>query len=291
MIDPEIISFNIGNLTIALRWYGLILMGAVMVGAWITDREFQRRGGDAEFVWDALIYVIPAGVVGSRLWYVLNTTLGGSRYFIENPVKIFNIPEGGLHIFGAIVFGGLVAYWYAKRHKIDMLMILDSIAPTLLISQALARPANYINQELYGPPTDLPWGIKIDSFFRIPPWNDLTLYPLETTRFHPTFAYEMIWNLITGGVMLWYSRRYPDKLKPGALFATWLVSAGVGRFIIEYFRPDQPVIPGTAFSYSRLVAILMTIIGILWLLVRYEVIHLSFWSPGRQAYRRTKKRK
>jgi phosphatidylglycerol:prolipoprotein diacylglycerol transferase len=289
MVDPIIFSFDIGDFTFALRWYGVILMTAVVIGTWIADREFQRRGGKSEFVWDALIYVVPAGVIGARLWYVINTTLGGNRYFIENPGRIIAIPEGGLHIFGAIILGGAVAYWYARRQKIDMLMVLDSLAPSLLIAQALARPANFINQELYGPPTDLPWGIKISALNRIAPWNDLALYPEETTRFHPAFAYEMAWNLIVGGILLWIANRYPKKVKPGALFAAWLLSAGIGRFIIEYFRPDQPRIPGTDFSYSRLIAILMAILGLVWLLVRYEVIRLPFWKPGRESYKTSKR--
>ncbi len=290
MIDPIIFSFDIGTVTFALHWYGVILMLAVVFGAWLADKEFRRRGGEEEFVWNTLVWVLPAGVVGARLWYVLNATVGGSTYFTENPGKIFAINEGGLHIFGAILFGGLVAYWYAKRNKVDFLLILDAMAPSLLLAQALARPANYINQELYGPPTTLPWGISILEENRIAPWNDMTAFS-DTTRFHPTFAYEMVWNIITGGILLWLARKYPEKFKPGAVFAAWMVCAGLGRFIVEAFRPDQPLIPGLLLSYSRLISGLMAVVGLVWLLVRYEKLKLKFWPAGPEAYWFAQKRK
>jgi phosphatidylglycerol:prolipoprotein diacylglycerol transferase len=291
MIDPIIFSFEIGDFTLAFRWYGLLIGIGVMVAGWIADREIRRRGGDGDIIWDGIFWVILAAIVGARLWYVINVTLGGSRQYIDNPVSIFRIPEGGLHIFGGFIFGLIAAYIYARRKKIDLLLILDSLAPALLIGQAVARPANFINQELYGPPTDLPWGISIAPENRIPPWNDFAQYPEATTRFHPTFAYEMIWNILAASLLMWISRKYEDKMKPGAIFAGWLILAGVGRVIIESFRPDQPRIPGTDFSYSRLIAILMAIGGVFWLLVRYEVIRLPFLSPGRETYRIKKKKK
>jgi phosphatidylglycerol:prolipoprotein diacylglycerol transferase len=291
MIDPIIFSFDIGKLHLAFRWYGVLIAIGVLIAAWVTEKEIVRRGGISDYVWDALLWVLPAAVIGARLWYVLNDILGGGRTFIDNPGRVIRITEGGLHIFGAILFGLGTAYLYAKRQKVDMLLILDSVAPALLIGQAVARPANFINQELYGQPTDLPWGIPIDAQHRLPPWNDLNLYPEETTRFHPTFAYEMLWNFLAAGLILWMVRRYEDRLKPGTAFAGWLVLAGVGRVIIETFRPDQPRVPGTALSWSRLIYALMAIVGIIWLLIRYEVIKLSFIPPGPEKYKLPRKKR
>jgi phosphatidylglycerol:prolipoprotein diacylglycerol transferase len=285
MIDPIIFQIELGNFTLAFRWYGLLIGLAVMVGAWLLSREVAWRGGDPEVVWDGALWVIPAAIIGARLWYVLNATLGGNRQYLDDPLSIIRITEGGLHIFGAFVFGLLAAFWYARRKKVDILLILDSIGPPLLIGQAMARPANFINQELYGPPSDLPWGIPISAENRMPPWNDLTQFPEESTRFHPTFAYEMIWNILAAALLLWISRRFKDRIKPGAMFAAWLVMAGIGRFFIEAFRPDQPRIPGTDLSYSRLIAGLMALGGLFWLLVRYEIIRLPFLKPGPEAYR------
>jgi len=267
MIDPIIFQFKLFGIPFALHWYGVLIMAAVLVGTWLTTVEVARRGSKTEFIWDALPVVLIAGIIGARLWYVLNATLGGNTYYVENPVKILMITEGGLHIFGAILLGGLTAYIYLRRTGVSFWLLLDSVAPALLIAQAVARPANFINQELYGQPTTLPWGIPIDAAHRLAQYADLTQYPVETTRFHPTFAYEMVWNLITGGLLLWVVRRFPERFKPGMAFACWLVLAGTGRFIVEAFRPDQPLIPGTALSYSRLIAGLMAVAGVVWLAV------------------------
>jgi phosphatidylglycerol:prolipoprotein diacylglycerol transferase len=285
MIDPVIFTIKIGNFALALRWYGLIIAFGVLVSAWLTEKEIMRRGGKPEFVWDALMWILPAGVIGARLWYVLNDIFGGGRAFLDDPGRILRITEGGLHIFGAIVFGFGAVYIFARRHKADLLLLLDSVAPALLIGQAVARPANFINQELYGPPTDLPWGIPITGSHRLVPWNDLVSYPVETTRFHPTFAYEMVWNFLTAGLLLWLVQRYEDRFKPGTAFAIWLILAGFGRVIIESFRPDQPRIPGTDLSWSRLIYAILAVTGFLWLLIRYEVIKLPFISPGPQRYK------
>jgi phosphatidylglycerol:prolipoprotein diacylglycerol transferase len=282
MIDP--IIFTIPGTNIAIHWYGVLMAAGVFAAGWVTAIGVRRRGEDPEYVWDGLIWAIPAGIIGARLWYCANVTLGGSRYYLEDPVRILRVWEGGLHFYGAVLFGGLAAYIYFRVHQLDFQLLLDAVAPALLIGQAVVRPANFINQELYGPPTNLPWGIRIEAARRIRPWVDLTRYPVETTRFHPTFAYEIIWNVLAAALLLWAARRYAEKLKPGALFAGWLVLEGVGRFWLEWFRPDQPVLPGTAISYSRIVAVLMAIAGGVWLLIRYEVVRVPFLSPGPSSY-------
>lgn len=290
MIDPIIFTLSLGKLHLVFRWYGVLIALGVIVAAWIAEKEIVRRGGKSDYVWDALLWVLPSAVIGARFWYVINDILGGGRTYLDEPARIFRISEGGLHIFGAMVFGLVTAYFYAKKQKVDLLLILDSVAPAMLIGQAVARPANFINQELYGPPTDLPWGIPIDATHRMPPWNDLINFPVETTRFHPAFAYEMVWNFLTAGLILWFVRRYEDKVKPGTAFASWLLLAGIGRVIVEAFRPDQPRIPGTDFSWSRLIYALMAVAGLVWLLIRYEVIKLPFLSPGPEKYKLPRKK-
>ncbi len=285
MIDPIIFSLNIGSLQLTFRWYGLIIAVGVMVGGWLADREIVRRGGKSDWVWDALLWVLPAAVIGARAWYVINDILGGGRTYLDNPARILRITEGGLHIFGAVLLGLGAAYYYARRNKIDLLLMLDSVAPALLIGQAIGRLGNFINQELYGPPTDLPWGVPISAQHRIPPWDDLTLFPEGTTRFHPTFFYEMIWNLLAAGLILWVTRKYEEKFKPGMAFALWLLLAGVGRVLIESFRPDQPRIPGTDLSWSRLIYALMGLVGLLWMLARAGMFRIPLFSDGPDHYR------
>jgi len=291
MIDPIIFTINLGSFHLDFRWYGVLVVLGIMVGAWVTEKELVRRGGNSDWVWDGLLWVLPSAIIGARLWYVLNDILGGGRNYLDNPGNIIRITDGGLHIFGALAIGGLVAFFFAKKKQIDIWLLLDSVAPSLLIGQAVARPANFINQELYGPPTKMPWGISIDEFSRIPPYNNLSLYPLATTKFHPTFFYEMMWNLFTAGLILWIVRRYSTKVKPGTAIAAWLLLAGIGRVGIEFFRPDQPKIPGTLISYSQLIAGLMALVGTFWLLIRFEVIKLSFISSGPNTYDVPKNRK
>jgi phosphatidylglycerol---prolipoprotein diacylglyceryl transferase len=284
LIDPVIFSFEVFGITIALRWYGVLVMTGVIVAAWIAEREYTHRGENSEHIWNALIWALPVGVVGARLWYVANVTLGGNSYYLNNPGQILNIPQGGLHFFGGLLFGALAMVYYIRRNNLDLWLLLDVAAPVTLIGQAIARPANFINQELYGQPTALPWGIPIESTHRIPPYNDMSLYP-ESTRFHPTFAYEMLWNFLAAGLLLWIARRFPEKFKPGAMFSWWLVLAGVGRVIIEFFRPDQPRIPGTDISYSTLIAALMALAGMILLLVRYGYIRLKIADGWEERYK------
>jgi len=283
LIDPVIFSFKLFGITFALRWYGVLVMLGVIAAAWIAEREYTRRGENSEHIWNSLIWALPVGVVGARLWYVANATLGGNSYYMDNPGQILNIPQGGLHFFGGLLFGALAMIFYIRRNNLDPWLLLDVAAPVTMIGQAIARPANFINQELYGQPTTLPWGIPIEAAHRIPPYNDMNLYP-ESTRFHPAFAYEMLWNFTTAGALLWIARRFPEKFKPGALFSWWLVISGVGRVIIETFRPDQPRIPGTDLSYSRLVAAIMAVAGVVMLLVRYGYIRLKFAKNWEKEY-------
>jgi len=285
MIDPVIFSFDIGTFTLSLRWYGLFVASAAMVGAWVGAFEMKRYGENPDYIWDMMVWLLPVGVIGARIWYVLNDIAGGGTRYLDNPVSIIAIPEGGLHIYGSIFFGLLTAYYLVRKYGLDMRLLLDCAAPALLIAQAWGRPANFINQELYGPPTDLPWGIKIDALHRLPQWSNLNVYPFETTRFHPTFAYEMLWNYFAAGLLMTLSRRYKKQVKPGTMFAGWLVLAGFGRVMIEIFRPDQPRIPGTDLSYSRLISALMFVVGVVILLVKYEIIKLPYLSPGPESYR------
>ena len=281
MMDPVIHTFEIFGREFSLRWYGVIVMVGVVVGSLMVERALKRHGENSDTIWDALVWVLPIGIIGARLWYVLNATIGGNRYYIENPIQIINIPQGGLHIFGGFLFGAVALLTYLRRNKLDPWLFLDSAGPAMLIGQGIGRIANFINQELYGPPTDLPWGIKIEAEHRLPDFQGLS----EATRFHPTFAYEMLWNFATAGILLWLSRRYGKTLKPGTIFAGWLIAAGFGRTWLElFFRPDQPKIPGTILSYSGIFAGLMGIVGVIMLMARYKKISLPVAENWEEEY-------
>ncbi|MBN1305287.1 MAG: prolipoprotein diacylglyceryl transferase [Anaerolineales bacterium] len=281
MIDPVIFTIRFGNFEWSVHWYGVLVMLGVVVAAFISEREVRRRGEDGEHVWNLLLWLVPVGVIGARLWYVANATLGGNSYYLDRPLQIINIPDGGLHFFGGLLFGVIAIVIYTRHYKVDIWLILDAIAPTAFIGQAIARPANFINQELYGQPTTVPWGIPIDFLHRIPPYNNLDQFP-ESTRFHPTFAYEMIWNFIAAGFLLWLARRFRDRVKPGMIFAGWLLLAGIGRVFIEDFRPDQPRFAGTDISFTRVFSLLMGVAGLIMLLIQSGFIRLPFLKiwPG-----------
>ena len=268
MIDPVIFSIQLGTFTFALRWYGVFVMSGIVFGGWIANREIVKKGGNPEALWDAMIWFLPAAIIGARLWYVINATIGGSNYYLDHPGQILNTTQGGLHFYGGLIFGALVLFVYLKRHKMDFWLFLDAIAPAALLGQAFARPANYINQELYGGPTNLPWGIPIDAVHRLPMYSDLTRYPVETTRFHPTFAYEMIWNILAFFAIYALIRKWKDFDKPGTAFSLWLIFAGFGRAFIEFFRPDQPLVYGDWMTTSMLVAFLMGLAGVVMLMIR-----------------------
>ena len=284
MIDPVIFSIKILGMTLTLRWYGVIVMIGVIVGSLMVERELKRRGEKGDIIWDALIWVLPAGIIGARLWYVLNAILGGNRSYLDDPGSIFRVWEGGLHIFGGFLFGAAALLYYLRQNQLDPWLFLDAAGPAALVGQGIGRLANFINQELYGPPTTLPWGIPISAEHRLPQYQDLSLFPVETTRFHPTFAYEMLWNFASAGLLLWFARRYKEEVKPGSIFAGWLVLAGIGRVIIEFFRPDQPKISGLGISYTTVFAALMAIVGIILLMARYKAIHLKFAQNWEEEY-------
>jgi phosphatidylglycerol---prolipoprotein diacylglyceryl transferase len=267
MIDP--IIFTIGNFS--LRWYGVIVMLGVVVGSLLVERKLKDHGENSEAIWDALVWVLPIGILGARLWYVINATLGGSTRYTDNPVEILYVWNGGLHIFGGLLFGAAALLIFLNNKKLDPWLFLDGAGPAVLVGQGIGRIANFINQELYGHPTTLPWGIPIDAQHRLPQFANLP----EAARFHPTFAYEMLWNFAAAGLLLWLARRYKDEIKPGTVFAGWLLLAGLGRTWIEFFRPDQPKIGDTLVSYSMLIAALMAITGAVMLLARFKVMRLA----------------
>ena len=288
-MDPMI--FTIPGTNISLHWYGVIMAMGIIIAGVVASWGVRKRGENPEHIWDLMVWAVPAGIVGARLWYVVNETLGGSRYYLDQPFRILNVPEGGLHFYGAVLFGAVAGLLYVRKHDLDFRLILDAAAPALLIGQALVRPANFINQELYGQPTAMPWGIPIDAANRLAPWNNLSLFPFETTRFHPTFAYEMLWNFLAVGLLLWVVFEYGKRVKPGSIFAGWLILEGIGRELIEFFRPDQPRILGTAISYSRIAAGLMVIAGIIILLDKYDVIQLPIGDAAPKTYQISRKSK
>ena len=241
-MDP--VAFTIGP--VSVYWYGIIIVSAAMVGGWVAAIEAKRKGLDPDEVWNGLIVALVFGIIGARLYHVFSTPSGGSvgwSYYRQNPVAILKIWEGGLGIYGGIIGGMLGVLIYCSIRKFTPLEWLDVGAVGLAAAQVIGRWGNFVNQELYGPPTDLPWGITIEN--RIAPYNDLTRYP-PTTRFHPVFFYESLWSLLGFALLMWVGRRFQDRLRKGDIFLLYLVWYPLGRFFIEFLRPDAWMMGGLA---------------------------------------------
>lgn len=284
MIDPVLFSFKLFTWQVTLTWYGLIVMSGVLVAAWFAEREVRRRGENGEVLIDAMVWAVVAGIIGARLWYVMNALIGGNRSYIDDPMSIIRPPIAGLHFFGGLLFGAIALIIYLRNNGYDVWLFMDAVAPVALLGQAVGRIGNYINQELYGPPTQLPWGISIPADHRLAQYADLAKYPVESTRFHPTFAYEMVLNVLAFLFIMWYARRDEEEPKPGTLFSMWLIAAGFIRTFIEFFRPDQPRLGDTFITTSMLVAFLMGVTGVILFLARYGKIQIASLEGWEEEY-------
>jgi phosphatidylglycerol:prolipoprotein diacylglycerol transferase len=252
---------------IVIHWYGLLIVVGTLLGAVLASREAKRQGNDPEHVWRALLWGLLLGLLGARVYHVVSTPAdgtGGLQSYLHNPLDIIQVWNGGLGIIGGIAGGVLGVVIYARRNGLNAWHWLDIGAPSLVLAQAIVRWANFVNQELYGPPTGLPWGIKIEAEHRIPRYADLTRFPIETTRFHPTFLYESLWNLGLFALLVWARRRWAHRLQDGDIFLAYLGFYGIGRVWIEqFFRPDAwrlengLAVGALIFAWVALVAELM----------------------------------
>jgi phosphatidylglycerol:prolipoprotein diacylglycerol transferase len=251
----------------ALRWYGLLMAIAVILAAQLASREVERRGLKSDDLWDLLLWVVIPGFLGARLYYVfIQSPRAELEQYLSHPLRVLQIWEGGIHIFGGFIAGAIALFLYCRVRDLPALKFLDSIVLALPLAQAIGRWGNFINQELYGPPTTLPWGLRIDPQHRIPPYNDLNQYP-DTVRFQPLFLYESIWNLIGFGILFWISRRFKNQLKDGDMTLLYLIWYPLGRFFIEFLRTDSWFFPGTPFNVVHILSA-AAILAASWLLYR-----------------------
>ncbi|MEQ6901710.1 prolipoprotein diacylglyceryl transferase [Nocardioides sp. YIM 152588] len=225
---------------VPLRGYALCIILGIVAAIWIGERRWQARGGSYGDIQDIAIWAVPFGLVGGRLYHVATDW---EKYFGEgkDPITALYVWKGGLGIWGAIALGALGAYIGARRKGIRFLPLVDTLAPGVLVAQAIGRWGNWFNQELYGRPTDLPWGLEIDpdhwpTGCDYPPGSGTCTFEVGTT-FHPTFLYESLWNLAAFAVVLWLERRY--RLGYGRVLAVYVMAYTLGRGWIEYLRIDD----------------------------------------------------
>jgi len=245
-------GFNIGPLTI--HFYGILIMIGALSAAFMAARQAKRRGISSEVVWDMFPWLIIGGIIGARLWHILTPPASmveqgiTTWYYLTHPLDALSIWKGGLGIPGAVI-GGVVALWiYARKRKLNFWEWTDISAPGLALAQAIGRLGNYVNQEVYGAPTDLPWSITIDRAHRLPEY-------IEQATYHPLFAYELIYNLINMVVLLWIGRKFAGKLRDGDIFLTYLVIYPVGRFFLEFLRLDPSPVAGININQTVMAVI------------------------------------
>jgi prolipoprotein diacylglyceryl transferase len=261
--SPSISSFQIGPLTV--HFYAFCLITGIIV-AWIIGlRRWHARGGRTESFETVLIWTIPLGIVGARIYHVL-THLGD--YFAPGATQHWwAIWEGGIAIYGAVGFGALACWWVCRRQKISFAALADSLAPGIAVAQAIGRFGNWFNQELYGQPTTLPWGLEIDPAHRAPGFE-------QYATFHPTFLYESAWNLLVAGVLLWADRKF--RLGRGKVFALYIALYGFGRIFTEHIRLDYSYTVFGPIRFNEAVAMLISVVGVV------ALVLLTKLRPGRE---------
>lgn len=215
--------------SVPLRAYGIIIAVGMVIGVWWTARRYVARGGNADTIYDVALWAIPFGVVGARLYHVVTSP---EAYFGPggDPVLALQIWRGGLGIWGGVAFGALGAFIAVKRARVAFGPIADSLAPALLVAQAIGRWGNWFNQELFGGPTTVPWGLQIDA-------AHMPIGYAAGTLFHPTFLYESLWNLAGAALIVWLERR--RRFAAGQLFGMYLMIYTAGRSWIEMMRIDD----------------------------------------------------
>ncbi|MCU1373642.1 MAG: Prolipoprotein diacylglyceryl transferase [Actinomycetia bacterium] len=222
--SPSSGAIHIGPLQI--RAYGLMIALGVLAAVKVASARWERRGGNPEDLTAVATWGVPAGLVGARLYHVITDY----QRFQGRWLHAFAIWEGGLGIWGGIALGALVGWIVARRRGVDATAMLDACAPAIPLAQAIGRMGNWFNQELFGRPTTLPWGLRIDAAHRPDGY-------LDHATFHPTFLYEALWCLLVVVVVLWADRHF--DLSRGRLFALYVAGYTVGRFWIEALRIDD----------------------------------------------------
>ncbi len=213
---------------VPLRAYALGIIIGALLALLIGERRFTARGGRPGLIGDVAIWAIPFGIVGARIYHVATDP---ELYFGEGrqAIDALYIWEGGLGIWGAIAGGALGAWIACRRYGVPFSSVADALAPGLLVAQAVGRLGNYFNQELFGAPTNVPWGLEIDAIHRPSGYE-------QFATFHPTFLYEMMWNLAAAGLLIAIDRRF--RLAGGRAFAFYVMIYTFGRFFIEMVRID-----------------------------------------------------
>jgi phosphatidylglycerol:prolipoprotein diacylglycerol transferase len=253
MIDAY--GIHLGPLYI--RFYGMILISGAAAAAYLAASMMRRTGRDPDVVWDALLWALGFGIIGARLYHILTPSktlldMGiDTRYYLTHPLDILFTWRGGLGMPGALIGGVFGLFLFARRRKLNLAELLDVAAPGVALAQGIGRWGNFVNQELYGPPSDLPWAIYIRPENRMPGYESFD-------RFQPLFLYESIWNLALAGVLYWTWRNHRARFHPPDLFLLYVAGYSLGRFLLEFLRLDY--VPYFGINFNQGVALVAAIV-------------------------------
>jgi prolipoprotein diacylglyceryl transferase len=221
--SPSVNGFHVGPLFI--HFYALMYIVGISIAVYVGRRRWRAAGGDPAMVEEIALWGVPFGILGGRLYFDVTTPAEIPAHW-WGPLAVW---DGGLGIWGGVGLATAVCVWRLRRARVSVTGMMDALAPCLLIASGIGRIGNYFNQELFGGPTSLPWGLRIAPQFRPPGY-------LQDTTFHPTFLYELIWDLLLAGVLVWLGRR--GRIAPGGLFALYVAGYSAFRMFEESLRVD-----------------------------------------------------
>lgn len=262
-----------------IYYYGILIMSGAVAATFLAARLAKRNGEDPETIWDMLPWLLIGGIIGARLWHIFTPPASmveqgiTTMYYLTHPLDAINIRSGGLGIPGAVM-GGVFALWlYCRKKKLKMMVWMDLIAPGLALAQAVGRWGNFLNQEVYGAPSSLPWAITIDAAHRVPGYEAYSTY-------HPLFLYEFLWNLFVMGLLLYIGIQNKDRIKNGDIFRIYLFMYPFARFFLEFLRLDPSPV-GSININQTLMAVLM-VASVVWMVYAHRD-RIKFLNRGKPA--------
>jgi phosphatidylglycerol:prolipoprotein diacylglycerol transferase len=263
-LTPDPVAIQIGPFPI--YWYGIGYAVGLALAYLLIVRLARRAGEDDDLVGNGMIIVAIAALIGGRLYHVIDQW----QRYQDDPLSIVLPPYTGLGVYGGIITGTVAAFLYARYKKAPFLRWADIVAPGLFVMQAVARWGNFFNQELYGTPTTLPWGIPIDCAHRIAAYP-CSEFPEASTTFHPLFLYESISGIVGALVLIWMGYHLRHRLRPGDLLFTFFIWYGVVRFLLEPLRQENWTFNG--IPTASLVSLGFIAVGVVLLLWRHRPGH------------------
>ena len=253
VIDPVAISIG----PIKIYWYGIIIALAMLIGISLATKEAQKLGLEEDTMVDMALWAIPIGFIGARLYYVLFKW----DYYIQNPSEIIAIWNGGIAIYGGLIAGGLAVYWFARRKKMTLTLLLDILAPSVLLAQSIGRWGNFINQEAHGGAVSRQF---LETLYL--PEFIIEQMNINGTYYYPTFLYESLWSLL-GFILLIILRNQKGLLRRGEVALSYVIWYSFGRFFIEGMRTDSLWI-GDIMRVSQMLSLVLFISAIILLVYR-----------------------